>query len=101
MDIYNIDTIGFIAATLTTISSLPQLISIIKTKNVDGISIPMFLSLTFGVFLWLIYGINKHDTPLIFANGISLFFLFSNLFFIFKYRTLYNKLNIVSKKPKY
>ena len=69
-----ITIIGFLAATGTTISLLPQAIKIIKTKHAKDISLGMYLILTTGIFLWLIYGILIKDLPLIVANGISLLF---------------------------
>jgi MtN3 and saliva related transmembrane protein len=69
-----ITIIGFLAATGTTISLLPQAIKIIKTKHAKDISLGMYLILTTGIFLWLVYGILIKDLPLIVANGISLLF---------------------------
>lgn len=69
-----ITIIGFLAATGTTISLLPQAIKIIKTKHAKDISLGMYLMLTTGIFLWLVYGILIKDLPLIVANGISLLF---------------------------
>jgi len=77
-----ITIIGFLAATGTTISLLPQAIKIIKTKHAKDISLGMYLILTTGIFLWLVYGILIKDLPLIVANGISL--LFSVTIFILK-----------------
>ncbi|MDA3870921.1 MAG: SemiSWEET transporter [Candidatus Marinimicrobia bacterium] len=74
-----ITIIGFLAATGTTISLLPQAIKIIKTKHAKDISLGMYLILTTGIFLWLVYGILIKDLPLIVANGISLFFSVSVL----------------------
>ena len=64
--------IGLVAATCTTISFLPQAIRIIKTKHTKDLSLAMYLILTLGIFLWLVYGILVKDLPLIIANSISL-----------------------------
>jgi len=74
-----ITIIGFLAATGTTISLLPQAIKIIKTKHAKDISLGMYLILTTGIFLWLVYGILIKDLPLIVANGISLLFSVTTL----------------------
>ncbi len=81
-----IEYIGFVAAFLTTISTLPQLISTIKTKNVQGISLNMFLTLGIGVAVWLMYGILKSDYPLIIANILTLFSVIANVYYIIRYR---------------
>lgn len=66
--------LGLIAATLTTISFLPQVIKIIKTKNTTDISLVMYCLLTTGVLLWLIYGYLIQDWPVMIANFITLVF---------------------------
>lgn len=66
--------IGFIAASLTTASFLPQAIKVIKTRNTKDISLLMYLMFNTGVLLWLAYGILIKDFPLIIANFIALAF---------------------------
>ncbi len=78
--------IGLVAAICTTIASLPQVIKTIKTKQVKDLSLSMYLILTIGVFLWLVYGILIQNFPLILANGITLIFVVTVLFLIIKYR---------------
>ncbi len=69
----NLETIlGYIAATLTTFSFLPQAIRIYKTKNTSAISVWMYSIFSAGVFLWLIYGCLIQAWPVVFANGITL-----------------------------
>lgn len=64
--------IGTIAATLTTISFIPQAWSVLKTKDVRSISLPMYILFTIGVLCWTIYGIQIHNTQIMVANGITL-----------------------------
>jgi MtN3 and saliva related transmembrane protein len=52
----SIDTIGYIAAVLTTGSFLPQAIHTFQTKDVSGISLTMYSAFTLGIMLWLVYG---------------------------------------------
>jgi len=66
--------IGFIAASLTTASFLPQAIQVIRTRNTKDISLLMYLMFNTGVVLWLVYGILIQDYPLIIANFIALSF---------------------------
>lgn len=77
-----ITSIGFIAAICTTISFFPQLIKTIKSKHTKDISLGMYLLLTTGIFLWLIYGIFIKDLPVILANGIA--FIATAIILIFK-----------------
>jgi MtN3 and saliva related transmembrane protein len=67
-----ITILGLIAATLTTVSFLPQVIQTWKTKRTKDISFPMYLTITIGVFLWLIYGLFINSTPVIAANAVTL-----------------------------
>lgn len=62
---------GTIAAILTTASFLPQAIKTIKTKDTEGISTVMYSMFVVGVFLWIIYGIQLKDMPIIVANVIT------------------------------
>jgi len=66
------ELLGFIAATLTTISFLPQAIKAWKTKSTKDISLPMYVIFVIGIFLWLIYGFAINSPPLMLANSITL-----------------------------
>ena len=61
-------TIGLVAGILTSVAAIPQVIKTLKTHHVRDISIWQPLLLSFGVALWMIYGILIRDVPLIFAN---------------------------------
>lgn len=67
-----ITLIGALAATGTTLSFVPQVARIIKTKNTEGISLLMYIIFTTGITLWLIYGILLGDWPIIAANLVTL-----------------------------
>jgi MtN3 and saliva related transmembrane protein len=66
-----INYLGYLAATLTTASFLPQAILTIKTKDTQSLSLSMYTLFTLGVFCWLIYGICIANNALIFANVIT------------------------------
>jgi MtN3 and saliva related transmembrane protein len=65
-------TIGYIAALLTTFSSIPQIIRMYRLKESRDISLWMVSSLSAGILLWFIHGIVIGDLPVIPANGFSL-----------------------------
>ncbi len=67
-----IDTIGSVAAVLTTASFVPQAWHSFKTRDVSGISLGMYSVFTVGVALWLVYGALLQSWPLIIANSITL-----------------------------
>ncbi|MGA1869018.1 MAG: SemiSWEET transporter [bacterium] len=64
--------IGISAAICTTSCYFPQFIKIIKTRKTRDISLGMYIVLSIGIFLWLVYGILLKDLPLISANSVTL-----------------------------
>ena len=64
--------IGAAAATFTTIAFVPQAYHSYKTRDLSGVSLPMYSIFTLGVALWLLYGLLKQDWPIIIANTITL-----------------------------
>jgi len=85
-NIDNIEIIGLIAAVLTTSAFLPQVYKTLKTKDVSGFSLPMFLMFFIGIIFWLIYGILVKSISMLLANSITLVSSFLLLYFILKYR---------------
>jgi len=77
---------GYLAAAATTISFLPQAFHTIKTKDTKGISLGMYLVFTFGVIMWLLYGIFLKDVPIISANTITLVLTVIILVYKLKYK---------------
>jgi len=63
--------IGFAAAFCTTFALVPQVVKAWTTRSTGDVSMGWIGVLTFGTFLWLVYGILLKDPPLIGANGIS------------------------------
>jgi MtN3 and saliva related transmembrane protein len=66
-----IDTVGSLAAILTTASFVPQAWQTFRTREVSGISLVMYSLFTAGVALWLVYGILIMAWPIIVANVIT------------------------------
>ena len=66
-----VDYVGSIAATCTTLAFIPQAIHSYKTRDLSGISLPMYSIFTAGVAMWLVYGLLKQDWPIIIANTIT------------------------------
>ncbi|MDD5456626.1 MAG: SemiSWEET transporter [Candidatus Margulisbacteria bacterium] len=72
---------GLVAGTLTTISFIPQLIKILKTKSAKDISLFMYLLLLSGYLLWTVYGLYLHSLPIILFNIIGIVLVIMILFF--------------------
>ncbi|WP_163401025.1 SemiSWEET family sugar transporter [Flavobacterium fluviatile] len=80
-----VDLIGLFAGICVTISVIPQIIKVWKTKKVKQISLLTFGVLTFGIAVWILYGILKKDLPIIVTNSISLFLNLIMVYFLIYY----------------
>ncbi|WP_347052054.1 SemiSWEET family sugar transporter [Flavobacterium olei] len=80
-----IDIIGLFAGGCVTIATIPQILKVWKTKKVKEISLKMFSILTFGIAVWVVYGILKSDIILIITNSISLLLNLTMVYFILYY----------------
>ncbi|MDA8477167.1 SemiSWEET transporter [Citrobacter sp. Awk 4] len=78
MDYINI--IGFIGGGCTTISFIPQVALVLKTKSTKDISLMMYSVFVFGISLWLLYGILSGALPVIIPNLITFVLAGSILF---------------------
>jgi len=67
-----IQVTGIMAGSITALSTLPQLIKIIKEKKVEAISIWMLILLITGLGFWALYGFLKDDIFILVTNLFSL-----------------------------
>jgi MtN3 and saliva related transmembrane protein len=81
-----IKILGLAAGTITSITFLPQVIQIWKTKSAKDLSMPMLLLLILGVSMWLTYGIIVKDAAIIYTNSMVLTMSFIMLFFKIKFK---------------
>ena len=65
------DTVGFVAAALTTVAFVPQVWKVWRTRSTQDISLGMYIFFTSGVVMWLLYGVLLGAWPIIIANGIT------------------------------
>jgi MtN3 and saliva related transmembrane protein len=64
--------LGYTAAFLTTVAFVPQTLHSWRTRDLAGISLPMYTLFTLGVAFWLVYGIAIDSMPVVAANAITL-----------------------------
>jgi MtN3 and saliva related transmembrane protein len=81
-----IKILGLAAGTITSITFLPQVIQIWKTKSAKDLSLPMLLLLILGVTMWLTYGIIVKDAAIIYTNSMVLTMSFIMLYFKMKFK---------------
>jgi MtN3 and saliva related transmembrane protein len=78
--------LGYAAGTITSITFLPQVIQIYKTKSAKDLSLQMLLLLIAGVLMWLCYGILIKDAAIIYTNSMVLAMSFIMLYFKTKFK---------------
>ena len=66
------EMIGYPAAILTTVAFVPQAWKSWRTRDLSGISLPMYALFTLGVAFWLAYGLLIASPPIVIGNGITL-----------------------------
>lgn len=82
----NENILGIVAGVLTSISMIPQLIKVIREKNVEDISLVMLLILISGLSLWVWYGLKKDELPIILSNAFAVLVNISLLICYMLYR---------------
>lgn len=80
--------IGSIAAMCTTVAFIPQVIQSWRTRDLSGISLPMYTIFTTGVALWLVYGLLNHDWPVIIANAVTV--VLAGVVLLLKLQSVFN-----------
>jgi MtN3 and saliva related transmembrane protein len=64
--------VGLAAGTLTTLSSVPQIVRIFRTKSVGDLSLAAISMFASGTVLWVVYGFATGSVPVIFWNLVGL-----------------------------
>jgi MtN3 and saliva related transmembrane protein len=67
----NVELIGYLAGASTTVSFVPQVLQVVKTKSTKDISLIMFTIFSIGVFSWMVYGLLVHSIPMILFNALT------------------------------
>ena len=66
------DLIGYFSAFLTTFAFVPQAYHSWKTRDLSGVSLPMYSIFNLGVLGWIVYGALIARWPIIMANSVTL-----------------------------
>lgn len=78
--------LGLVAGGITSVAMLPQLIKVLKDKDVEDLSVLMILFLVLGLSLWVWYGIIKEELPIILSNAFAVIVNICLLISYFRYR---------------
>ena len=82
----NENILGLVAGGITSVAMLPQLIKVLKEKDVKDLSLLMILFLIIGLSLWVWYGFLKDELPIILSNAFAVLVNVSLLISYFIYR---------------
>jgi MtN3 and saliva related transmembrane protein len=66
------NALGGLAAFLTTVANVPQVIKCFRTRKAGDLSKKMLIALAMGFALWLVYGVMRGDVIIMTANAVSL-----------------------------
>lgn len=66
---------GLMAAILTTLSFVPQVLHTLQRGSADDISALWLVTFGIGIALWFVYGLWLEALPVILANGLTFLLL--------------------------
>jgi len=80
-----IQVAGHVGAFLSSITFIPQVYKVWKTKSVQDLSLAMMFIVASSTLIWLVYGIALMLWPVILANGFIFFLSLLLIYFKFVY----------------
>ena len=78
----NENILGLVAGGITSVAMVPQLIKVLKEKDVEDLSMLMICTLIVGLSLWVLYGFLKDELPIILSNAFAVLI---NIFLLISY----------------
>lgn len=76
------EIIGYVAATLSVTAFVPQAWKVIKTRETNELSTPMWVLEICAFAMWIVYGVAKSALPIIIPNVIC--FLLAGFILVMK-----------------
>lgn len=65
-------TLATIFGVVNGVANFPQIYKIFKTKSSKDLSVLTYLLLTIGSVVWILYGIELKNAPILIMNGLAL-----------------------------
>jgi MtN3 and saliva related transmembrane protein len=81
-----IDVLGLVAGVCTSSALIPQLVTTIKKKKAQDVSLAMFIVMLTGNALWIYFGVEKSELSIILTNCFALLLNVAMVFFKIKYK---------------
>ena len=66
-------TLATIFGVVNGFANFPQIYKIFKRKSAKDIAVSTYLILTVGTIIWILYGIEIKNIPILVMNGLALF----------------------------
>ena len=89
LDTIHPDVFGGVAAILTTIAFVPQVMKSWRSGSTRDVSLGMFVIFSTGLSLWLVYGFIIESRPIIIANIVTL--SLTGIIITFKLRDMFGQ----------
>ena len=80
-----IEFVGLVGAFLSSVTFIPQVYKVWKTKSVNDLSLTMMFIVFTSTLVWLVYGVALMLWPVILANSIIGFLSAMLIYFKFSY----------------
>ena len=81
-----IKLLGLAAGTISSVTFLPQVIRMWKTRSAKDLSLNTLSLLILGVSMWLAYGLLVADVAIIYTNSMVLAMSLTMLYFKFRFK---------------
>jgi len=81
-----VNIIGFLAAFTSTISLIPQILKMFKTRSVDDLSTGMIINFLLTSIFWILYGFMITSWSVWLTNIFMLIFALIMIYLKIKYR---------------
>lgn len=79
--------LGLVAASLSAIMFLPQVLRTWRTRSAQDLSVGTLAVSASSMVLWLGYGAIIHDVPILFGNSVNLLFTLTLVMFKLRFRS--------------
>jgi MtN3 and saliva related transmembrane protein len=80
-----IDMVGHLGSIISSVTFMPQVYRVWKTKHAGDLSMSMMTILFVSSLVWIVYGVVKNVLPVIICNSIICFLSLVLIYFKFRY----------------
>jgi uncharacterized protein with PQ loop repeat len=80
------EIVGWAGFALTQIFYIPQIVKILRNRDVSGLALPSWFILSIALLLYLVYSVWRHDLVFTVGNAAGMVQSFIMIALILKYR---------------